>query len=119
MKILWKTAEKCSKRKISGNTGKLRVEFYNPGATGPNKHVLGVRHVRYNPKEKNQQLEQLTEITVTLRINSRLTEISTYKTNLTLTGYKMGTDKHQPTTVQSILTINGMRVWSSQRSSME
>ena len=30
----------------------------------------------------------------------------------------MGTDKHQPEIIQSILTINGVRVWNSLRSSM-
>lgn len=70
------------------------------------------------PKGKNQQLEQLTEVIVPLRIKRRLRTKSTYKINLTLIGYKMGTGKHQPTTIQSVLTINGIRVWSSQRSSM-
>lgn len=36
----------------------------------------------------------------------------------TLTGYKIGTHKQQPAIIQSILTINGMRVWNSLRSNM-
>lgn len=40
------------------------------------------------------------------------------KVNTLLTGYTMGTDEHQPDIVQSILTINGVRVWNSLRSSM-
>lgn len=59
--------KKCSKRKISVNMGKHRVEFNNSEAIGPNKHVLRVLHVRCIAKGKNQQLGQLTEITVPLR----------------------------------------------------
>lgn len=35
-----------------------------------------------------------------------------------LTGYKTGTDKHEPEIIQSILTINGMRVCNSLRSNV-
>lgn len=52
--------------------GKHRVEFNNPEATGPNKRVLRLLNVGYNPKGKNQQLEQLTEITFPPRIKSRV-----------------------------------------------